>query len=46
MHTASRARCGQPDQTENARSLGVLIRFGDLKILDLGDLTWDKERDC
>ncbi len=34
-----------PDQTENARSLGVLIRFGSLKILDLGDLTWDKERD-
>jgi beta-lactamase superfamily II metal-dependent hydrolase len=33
------------DQTENARSLGVLIRFGGLKILDLGDLTWDKERD-
>jgi beta-lactamase superfamily II metal-dependent hydrolase len=32
------------DQTENAYSLGVLIRFGDLKILDLGDLTWDKER--
>jgi competence protein ComEC len=34
-----------PDQTENGRSLGVLIRFGSLKILDLGDLTWDKERD-
>jgi beta-lactamase superfamily II metal-dependent hydrolase len=34
-----------PDQTENARSLGVMIRFGRLKILDLGDLTWDKERD-
>jgi beta-lactamase superfamily II metal-dependent hydrolase len=34
-----------PDQTENARSLGVLIEFGKLKILDLGDLTWDKERD-
>ena len=32
-----------PDQTENARSLGVEITFGDLKILDLGDLTWDKE---
>jgi len=31
------------DQTENARSLGVLITFGKLKILDLGDLTWDKE---
>jgi competence protein ComEC len=23
----------------------VLIRFGALKVLDLGDLTWDKERD-
>jgi beta-lactamase superfamily II metal-dependent hydrolase len=31
------------DQTENARSLGALITFGKLKILDLGDLTWDKE---
>ena len=32
------------DQTENVRSLGVMITFGKLKILDLGDLTWDKER--
>ena len=31
------------DQTENPRSLGVLFIFGKLKILDLGDLTWDKE---
>ena len=31
------------DQTENLRSLGVFIEFGNLKILDLGDLTWDKE---
>ena len=31
------------DQTENARSLGTEITFGKLKILDLGDLTWDKE---
>jgi competence protein ComEC len=30
------------DQTENGRSVGVLIRFGTLKILDLGDLTWDR----
>jgi competence protein ComEC len=33
-----------PDQTENARSIGVKIGFGKLRILDLGDLTWDKER--
>jgi competence protein ComEC len=31
------------DQTENARSVGVQITFGKLKLLDLGDLTWDKE---
>ena len=31
------------DQTENRRSLGTLITFGKLKILDLGDLTRDKE---
>ncbi len=34
-----------PDITENGRSLGVEITFGRLKILDLGDLTWDKERE-
>ena len=33
------------DQTENARSLGAIITFGKLRILDLGDLTWDKEMD-
>jgi competence protein ComEC len=33
----------QADQTENARSLGVIMYFGKLKILDLGDLTRDKE---
>lgn len=33
------------DQTENSRSLGILLQFGSLKILDLGDLTKDKERD-
>ncbi len=31
------------DQTENRRSLGTLITFGKLKLLDLGDLTRDKE---
>jgi competence protein ComEC len=33
------------DQTENARSLGTLISFGKLRILDLGDLTRDMERE-
>ena len=31
------------DQTENLRSLGILIDFGKLRILDLGDLTRDQE---
>jgi len=31
------------DKTENKRSLGTLITFGKLRILDLGDLTKDKE---
>jgi competence protein ComEC len=31
------------DVTENPRSLGTLITFGKLRILDLGDLTIDKE---
>jgi competence protein ComEC len=31
------------DTTENLRSLGTFITFGKLRILDLGDLTHDKE---
>src|SRR6478752_575410 len=31
------------DTTENLRSLGTFIHFGKLNILDLGDLTHDKE---
>jgi|SRR5215467_13809591 len=31
------------DESENGRSLGVLLTFGKLRILDLGDLTSDKE---
>lgn len=38
---ASQARAA--DQTENARSLGVALTYGKLRLLDLGDLTWDKE---
>lgn len=31
------------DPTENARSNGIVIDFGKLRIVDLGDLTWAKE---
>lgn len=32
-----------PDPTENARSLGTLVTFGDFRFIDLGDLTKQKE---
>jgi len=32
------------ENTENDRSVGMMITFGRLRILDLGDLTWAKER--
>ncbi len=31
------------DPSENARSLGSVITFGQFKLVDLGDLTWNKE---
>ena len=31
------------DTTENARSVGTVFTFGQLHIVDLGDLTWNKE---
>jgi competence protein ComEC len=39
------ASSAQPpaDKTENPRSVGTLVTFGKLRILDLGDLTSDKE---
>jgi competence protein ComEC len=33
------------DPSENARSLGSVITFGQFKLVDLGDLTWNKELD-
>jgi competence protein ComEC len=33
------------DKTENARSIGMMITFSGVRILDLGDLTWNKEHD-
>jgi competence protein ComEC len=34
-----------PDPTENARSVGMVISYGRFRMLDLGDLTWNREHD-
>lgn len=31
------------DKTENARSIGILLTYGKFKLVDLADLTWNKE---
>ena len=33
------------DPSENARSIGIVLQYGNLRMVDLGDLTWNKELD-
>ena len=33
------------DKTENARSVGIVLAYGSFRMLDIGDLTWNKEHD-
>lgn len=33
-----------PDMSENGRAVAIVIKFGHVRILDQGDLTWDRER--
>jgi len=35
----------KPDSGENARSIGIVITFGQFRLADLGDLYWNQEHD-
>jgi competence protein ComEC len=37
------AKLREPDPSENAQSIGILIKYGKFRLIDLGDLTWNKE---
>jgi competence protein ComEC len=34
-----------PDPSENARSVGIVVTLGAFRFVDLGDLTWNKEKE-
>jgi len=34
-----------PETGENPQSVGVVVQYGDFRLADLGDLTWNKEYD-
>lgn len=36
---------GEDDKSEDPNSVGVVLRYGRFRALDLGDLTWNKEHD-
>jgi beta-lactamase superfamily II metal-dependent hydrolase len=38
-------RMHDTDPTENAQSVGILITYGNFRMIDMGDLTWNKEKD-
>jgi beta-lactamase superfamily II metal-dependent hydrolase len=38
-------RMHDADLTENAQSVGMLITYGSFRMIDMGDLTWNKEKD-
>ena len=37
------AKRKSPDPSENAQSIGLLVTYGKFRMIDLGDLTWNKE---
>jgi beta-lactamase superfamily II metal-dependent hydrolase len=43
-HCADAPPDKEPDPSDNARSLGLIVRLGRFDFLDLGDLTWNVEK--
>jgi len=35
----------EADPSENAQSVGILIQYGSFRMVDMGDLTWNKENE-